>query len=1082
MIPFDIFPLPIFPQGSLSSSIITTVWIGVFVIAFFNLRLGWVLSGLVVPGYVVPLLILNPWSAGVIIVESIIAYFLVWLLSEYLSRWGPWCNFFGRDRFLAIVLISILVRLTFDSWLLPMVGEFVVNRYQLQFDYRNYLHSFGLIIVALMANQFWKTGLVRGLIPLLTSLAITYVIVRFGLMEFTNFSMSNLSYVYEDLAVSILSAPKAYIILIVTAFVASRMNLHYSWDFNGILIPALLALQWYQPYKILFSFIEAFIILMIAQLALATPLFKSMTIEGARKLLLFFNISFIYKIALGYLLLWYMPSVKFTDYYAFGYLLSTLIAIKMHDKQIAIRMTRIILQISLMGVALASVLGFAITLMPSLWYPTLLSAQNQTSAEVKSLPQTDVMKLIHQDRIFLYQGRIPNSFVEPVPQEIESFQKGLKTLLAYRHAREEYLFQQAITYFSKVNYQTLLVQQRYVYLREMPPRRNWGVYVLDLDADEHLLVEVPAPLDEWGTMEVGAIMFTQMQGHALAIAGSARKANHNGLSDMLANYHSFFQTFHQVLAQQNAVQIRAYTPKSLRILTKTYQNQMNREFTLPLASSLWIKRAMPTGLSLSQLEQWIGHYEIEWTTSPLANVQGTVTHAGFTELFLNRDNVFKILFSQINDSTLPTTVHEQGIDGYLQDWLLTGKEHIAPKGTDLYVPPSPEELLFFDTELLTPLLKLIRTEYQNGQWSEDGLVQLRILADDAVKLGYGIVRYRQRHTEHDYLILAEQREPKRYWGTYVFRLEAGQNYMVQVPRPLYEVNSFEYAVALFERLQAKVLLIGGTHPLTNRDRSADLLKYSNRHNIFNLVNQVVLREIGNEQMLVIHSRAFGRSDEGLIPPADILLAFNQGTTSEQGLSELGKSLFASLQADGLTTHFVHGEASTVGYEVGNLPQALYLAATQNKEFAILWLSPTIRQYYRQQTEYNLQGLQMKALNIPLITEKTELYHYIISRPIGNSKHIAKAFRTRVKQYIEEQDLLILQDLLNRWPQYRLKRFIDVNSRQAFLLIFAQNGKLSLVANLFPRDSDSQHHFSLTADDNRAIVTRFIDTRAAWLEF
>ncbi len=74
--PFDIFPVPIFPQGGLSSSVITTVWIGVFIIAYFNLRLGWVLSGLVVPGYVVPLVILTPWAAVVIIVEAIVTYYL----------------------------------------------------------------------------------------------------------------------------------------------------------------------------------------------------------------------------------------------------------------------------------------------------------------------------------------------------------------------------------------------------------------------------------------------------------------------------------------------------------------------------------------------------------------------------------------------------------------------------------------------------------------------------------------------------------------------------------------------------------------------------------------------------------------------------------------------------------------------------------------------------------------------------------------------------------------------------------------------------------------------------------------------
>ena len=63
----DFFPLYIFPEGSLSASVITTVWVGVLVVVFFNLRLGWLLSGLVVPGYLAPLILAKPWAASVII-------------------------------------------------------------------------------------------------------------------------------------------------------------------------------------------------------------------------------------------------------------------------------------------------------------------------------------------------------------------------------------------------------------------------------------------------------------------------------------------------------------------------------------------------------------------------------------------------------------------------------------------------------------------------------------------------------------------------------------------------------------------------------------------------------------------------------------------------------------------------------------------------------------------------------------------------------------------------------------------------------------------------------------------------------
>ena len=102
----DIFPLQIFPQTSLASSVVTTVWVGVFVVAFFNLRFGWVLSGLVVPGYLVPLLISKPWAAGVVLFEGMLTYWLVWLYSEYFSKFGKWGNLFGRDRFFALFLVS----------------------------------------------------------------------------------------------------------------------------------------------------------------------------------------------------------------------------------------------------------------------------------------------------------------------------------------------------------------------------------------------------------------------------------------------------------------------------------------------------------------------------------------------------------------------------------------------------------------------------------------------------------------------------------------------------------------------------------------------------------------------------------------------------------------------------------------------------------------------------------------------------------------------------------------------------------------------------------------------------------------
>src|SRR3546814_20887151 len=96
--------------------------------------------------------------------------------------------------------------------------------------------------------------------------------------------MSGVSYLYEGLAISILASPKAYIILTLTAMFASHMNVRYGWDFSGILIPALIALQWYQPTKIITSFAEAIVIYSAARLILKLPIMANVTLDGGRNL------------------------------------------------------------------------------------------------------------------------------------------------------------------------------------------------------------------------------------------------------------------------------------------------------------------------------------------------------------------------------------------------------------------------------------------------------------------------------------------------------------------------------------------------------------------------------------------------------------------------------------------------------------------------------------------------------------------------------------------------------------------------------------------------------------------------------
>ncbi|MEI6057147.1 MAG: poly-gamma-glutamate biosynthesis protein PgsC/CapC [Lentisphaerota bacterium] len=353
--------MDIFPESSLAVSLITTIWVGLFVISFFNLRLGWNISGLIVPGYLVPLIILKPWSAVAIIIEAVFTYLAVKGFSKLGEKTGLWSELFGRDRFFAMLLVSVAARLLFDESIFPCITAILSQHFEIDFLYRDGLYSIGLVIVALTANQFWTSGLRRGSFQLIITLVVTFLIVKYILIGLTNFRLSEVANLYENLATSILASPKAYIILITTAFIASRMSSTYGWEFSGIAIPALLALLWYYPWEIFISIAEAVIIYFIAVLILKTKFMSNFPMEGSRKILFFFNISFFYKLALGFLLPLFIIDISPTDYFGFGYMLTSLIAVKMYEKEFGARIIGSTIFTSGISVILATLIGFALT-------------------------------------------------------------------------------------------------------------------------------------------------------------------------------------------------------------------------------------------------------------------------------------------------------------------------------------------------------------------------------------------------------------------------------------------------------------------------------------------------------------------------------------------------------------------------------------------------------------------------------------------------------------------------------------------------------------------------------------------------
>jgi hypothetical protein len=1073
--------IALFPHGALDSAVITTVWVGVAVVAFFNLRFGWVLSGLVVPGYMVPLLILKPWSAAVVFLEGFVTYALVWWFSEGLSRFGYWSSLFGRDRFFALILVSVVVRLLFDGWLLPGIGQWMSDELGLVFDYRNNLHSFGLVIIALIANQFWKTGLRRGLVPMVVTIGITFVIVRYGLMNLTNFTISSMGYMYEDIASSILASPKAYVILLTVAFVASRMNLIYGWDFSGILIPSLLALQWYQPGKVLMTFAEAILILVIARGLLKTPWLRNANIEGARQLLLFFNINFIYKLLLAYLLLFLYPEYKVTDSYAFGYLLSTLIAIKMYDKEIAVHLTRAALQTSLTGVAIASLVGFGLTLLPvsQLWQGTAITLANSQQLQTLTEHLDDRLR---DDKLLLYRAQESGPMPQLLTTELQAFTRAIELLDAYRRDKTPAQLDAAAGHLAELGYELLELEGRYLYLRETAPVRGWGLYVIDTGTSNRLVVEVPAPLDERGTFEAGISLFLDAQAGALAIAGTKQGMSGDGTANVLLNRETLFHIFHHTLSRRDVLQVRSYTTETVRSVTRV-RKQPADAGARELINTLWVKSELPPGLNLARIKETIGELAVEWQELPATNRQRETTRSGFAELLLNQQAVRKLRARFIRlEQKLPVQVTAQRIDGYLQEWLLGSRQRIAASGSGAYQPAKTEQLLYFDEEIVTPLLNASRHFYRDSIWSAEGIDEIRTIQTAAAAFGYQLLHYRHSISDQDYLILFENEtaRPQRFWGTYVFRLGPSQGYVVQVPRPLFEINSFEYGVALFERLGARALLIAGAHPNANLDGTANIVQLEHFHSLFSLVSQVLLREAGDEPMMIVHSRAQGYRADAPRPQAQVLVSFAEGTFASTDENPLHETLLAALETDDLSYQFVDGQPETAGYEVGNVPQSLYLDATRNKGFGVLWLTPEARSAYRQQSENRQEQARFSVLGIE--SRDADLESYILQQDTPDSQQqIPARLREGIGRYQSLADIVTLRKLQVHWPNYSWQRLIDRNTRQSFLAVFDTQQQLCLVANLHPRQLDRVIRVA-AGDIDPSRIREFIRSRAGLLEF
>jgi hypothetical protein len=1068
----SLFPLDIFPAGGLASSVITTVWIGVIVITFFNLRFGTTLSGLVVPGYLVPLFIVKPVSAWVIIVESLLTYLIARLVAgEALKRVGLG-EMFGRDRFFMLILISILVRIIFDAFLLPDLAVYLKDN-GVPYDLRTGLHSFGLIIIALCANQFWNGGLRSGAYSLSIYLGITYLLINYLLIPLTNFNISTLGYMYDDVASSILASPKAYIILITAAFVASRLNLRYGWDFNGILIPSLLALQWYDPVKILSTFVEAFIIYFGAQLALRIPVFSKINIEGSRQLLFFFTVGFIYKWLLGFLVISWFPEHKVTDYYGFGYLLATLMAIKMYDKNIAIRFTRTTLQTSLIAALIASAIGFSLTLIQ--WETREQAYAQLQPVEIIESPLT-LTDFVRDVRIETYRSKQQLNNIPIPPLEIERFRGLFKSVGKIDSSLPEKELGLLEAEAQLLGYQLTLVEQRYLVLHEMNPERGWGFYVVDSQSKNQLLIEVPRALEEVSVSIAADRIFSELGARYLAFSGARSKRSKDQTDDVLINANSLFQIFHQALVADNTVQLRGF---SERTVTELFGRGIAAKAQEKISTTVWVKRTLPADLPLAEMEGIVGQFDLHWQSPAIENRQRDTAIGGFVEIYLSNESILSLYAHRGQQDILSEVAQEQRIDGYLQSYLANNRIKIAARFSELYQPADKFDLLYVDQAILTPLLTLVEN-YQDSGWTQSQRRQLAHLSNLAAGINYEIIRYHHKGTNENYLILKEREDNKhkRYWGTYVFKLGASSNYIVEVPSALAEQHTFEFGSVLFERLKSKVVLISGAHPWSNADGSARLMVGENQNTLFNVVHQRVVSFYAEKEPYVVQIRGYQQSlsqqhSSAILAP----LAYQQpGAYKHPSLSYLQNQL----QSLGLSP-VLHDPYQLSDFYARLNAQSRYNKFVSGAQYATVWLPSSVRDRFEYYREGNLLLLKFEALGVDVKT--VDISPWLSAREFMTIEQKRfDDFAYFIKGFLASENIQFLFELQQQYSDWKISLLADNTTAAHFMALENASGQLVAVINL---NSANEHQQLLDGPSwqqgrKQQTVSDYIEQRKRWL--
>ena len=138
----------------------------------------------------------------------------------------------------------------------------------------------------------------------------------------------------------------------------------------------------------------------------------------------------------------------------------------------------------------------------------------------------------------------------------------------------------------------------------------------------------------------------------------------------------------------------------------------------------------------------------------------------------------------------------------LTAFVASVKSSLPRANSERFVKPAPAEMQTF-TQAVSAVL-------------QGNLENAAVLAN---AVNYDVSQLNDQTANKTYWVLIERQTNFRGLGTYIFDLSFGRNLILQVPHPLFDINTPEEATQIFQQTDARGVFISGTHRCANAERS-----------------------------------------------------------------------------------------------------------------------------------------------------------------------------------------------------------------------------------------------------------------------